>query len=45
MDPGASADFSVTLDPGDYALVCFVPDAGDGKAHIAHGMAQAVKIT
>jgi uncharacterized cupredoxin-like copper-binding protein len=30
----------ITVDfaPGKYALVCFVPDAKDGKAHIAHGM-------
>lgn len=24
--------------PGRYGLICFVPDAKDGKAHIAHGM-------
>jgi hypothetical protein len=24
--------------PGDYALLCFVPDSGDGKPHVAHGM-------
>jgi uncharacterized cupredoxin-like copper-binding protein len=24
--------------PGRYGLVCFVPDAKDGQAHIAHGM-------
>ena len=23
---------------GDYALLCFVPDLGDGKPHVAHGM-------
>jgi hypothetical protein len=27
------ADFT----PGDYALLCFVPDAGDGRRHVAHG--------
>ncbi|MGD2121958.1 MAG: hypothetical protein PVJ76_09440 [Gemmatimonadota bacterium] len=32
----------VTLDfePGRYALVCFVPDAGDGMPHFMHGMVQ-----
>lgn len=45
MDPGATADFTVTLEPGDYGLLCFVPDASDGKAHLAHGMAQVVKIS
>ncbi|HET8625113.1 MAG TPA: hypothetical protein VFM14_16240 [Gemmatimonadales bacterium] len=24
--------------PGEYALLCFVPDSGDGKPHVAHGM-------
>jgi hypothetical protein len=30
----------MTLDlvPGDYVLVCYVPDAHDGKPHLAHGM-------
>jgi len=30
----------ITLDlaPGDYGLICFAPDAKDGKPHIAHGM-------
>jgi hypothetical protein len=26
--------------PGHYALICFVPDAKDGKAHFMHGMTQ-----
>ena len=34
----------VDLAPADYALVCFVPDAKDGKPHVAHGMFQAFKI-
>ena len=31
---------TITYDfaPGRYGLVCFVPDAKDGKPHIAHGM-------
>jgi hypothetical protein len=28
----------VNLEPGEYGLICFVPDAKDGKPHIAHGM-------
>lgn len=24
--------------PGNYGMICFVPDAKDGKAHVAHGM-------
>jgi hypothetical protein len=36
----------VTLDfqPGRYALVCFVPDAGDGMPHFMHGMVQEFSV-
>jgi hypothetical protein len=44
MDKGASGDFTLTLDPGDYALLCFVPDAKDGKPHLMHGMTKSVKV-
>ncbi len=44
MEPGDTAQFTVALEPGDYVLACFVPDASDGKAHLAHGMARQVKI-
>jgi len=30
--------FPVDLTPGTYALLCFAPDAKDGKAHTEHGM-------
>jgi hypothetical protein len=36
--PGADAYFTANLTPGHYALVCFVPDAADGKPHIVKGM-------
>lgn len=29
---------TVELTKGNYVLVCFVPDAKDGKAHLEHGM-------
>ncbi len=32
------AYFTATLVPGNYALLCFVPDATDGKPHFMHGM-------
>jgi hypothetical protein len=35
----------VDLPPGDYGFICFLPDAKDGKAHVAHGMIQAFKIS
>jgi hypothetical protein len=35
---GRTVDIPASFTAGDYALVCFVPDAKDGKPHIAHGM-------
>ena len=29
---------NVDLTPGEYVLLCFVPDAKDGKSHLSHGM-------
>ncbi len=42
---GQHSFFTANLDAGDYVLVCFLPDAGDGKPHFAHGMVQSFKIT
>ena len=42
---GQHAFFTVNLDPGDYVLICFLPDAKNGKPHFTHGMVQALKIT
>jgi hypothetical protein len=33
-----TADF----EPGHYALLCFIPDAKDGKPHFDHGMAREI---
>jgi hypothetical protein len=35
---GRTVDLNADFTPGDYTLLCFVPDAKDGKPHIAHGM-------
>jgi hypothetical protein len=37
---------SVPLDlvPGNYFLICFAPDAKDGKPHFMHGMVQTVAV-
>ena len=40
MQSGGSAVFTADLAAGDYAFICFVPDAKDGKAHLMHGMMQ-----
>lgn len=44
MESGASNDIRLTLAPGEYALLCFIPDAGDGKPHVAHGMLKQVTV-
>lgn len=36
--PGTKNTFATDLVPGTYAFICFVPDAKDGKPHLAHGM-------
>jgi hypothetical protein len=41
---GEHATFILTLAPGRYAFACFVPDASDGKAHVAHGMVQEITV-
>jgi hypothetical protein len=38
MAPGMRAWTTVDLKPGNYVAVCFVPDSGDGKSHLEHGM-------
>ena len=43
--PGKNTYFEASLAPGDYGLICFVPDAKDGKPHVAHGMVQQFKIS
>jgi hypothetical protein len=29
---------------GEYVLLCFVPDSGDGRPHVAHGMVRQVRV-
>jgi hypothetical protein len=43
--PGAHAFATVDLPPGDYALLCFVPDMKDGKPHFVHGMAKKITVS
>jgi uncharacterized cupredoxin-like copper-binding protein len=38
MAQGEENLLEFNLTAGDYGLICFVPDAKDGKAHFAHGM-------
>jgi hypothetical protein len=41
---GETARFEVNLDPGEYALICYLPDAKDGKPHVMHGMLKQVTV-
>jgi uncharacterized cupredoxin-like copper-binding protein len=36
--PGQENEIALSLTPGHYVMLCFVPDAKDGKPHVAHGM-------
>lgn len=44
IENGGKNYFAHDFAPGDYALLCFLPDTGDGKPHLAHGMAQSFTI-
>lgn len=45
LAPGQQEFFSADFKPGRYALICFVPDAGDGKPHFIHGMAHEITVS
>jgi uncharacterized cupredoxin-like copper-binding protein len=45
LSPGRSATFEVPDEPGDYVLICEVPDVtGDGEPHYTHGMIRTVTV-
>lgn len=44
FEPGVHNWITVTLEPGEYAVVCVFPDAGDGRPHMLHGMAQQITV-
>lgn len=41
--PGARGTFAVDLEPGRYALICFVPGP-DGEAHARKGMSSEFRV-
>jgi hypothetical protein len=45
ITPGSTAYVSDDFTPGPYALVCFYPDAKDGKPHFMHGMIQTMTVS
>ena len=42
--PGKKNTLLIDLKSGDYALICFMPDAKDGKPHATHGMIYNFKV-
>ena len=42
---GKNAFFEVNLTPGEYGMVCFLPDSKDGKMHYEHGMMKQFTIS
>ena len=44
MSMGETNWISVDLEPGSYALICFIPDMGDGKPHFMHGMTKEFEV-
>ena len=43
--PGMHSFVEVDLPPGEYGLLCFLPDAKDGKPHFEHGMAKETTVS
>jgi uncharacterized cupredoxin-like copper-binding protein len=44
IDHGESGVFTADLTPGDYGMICFVPDSKDGKPHLMHGMVKQITV-
>jgi len=44
LSPGQSTTVVVDLTPGDYALLCFLPDPKDGQLHLMKGMIQQLAV-
>jgi hypothetical protein len=45
MQHGEVQSFTAEFTPGSYVLICFVPDARDGKPHFMHGMVQTITVS
>lgn len=44
MAQGGMNQVTLDFEPGDYALICFVPDASDGRPHFLHGMLHQIHV-
>jgi uncharacterized cupredoxin-like copper-binding protein len=45
LTPGRVNTIALNLEPGEYALVCFLPDHKDGKPHFLHGMMKQITVS
>jgi hypothetical protein len=45
LDVSGHSQFTTTFARGSYLLLCFWPDAKDGKPHLLHGMAKEIRIS
>lgn len=45
MATGVVNHVTADFPPGEYALICFLPDAKDGKPHFVHGMMRHLTIS
>jgi len=45
LSTGLENYWTADLQPGNYAILCFVPDVQDGMPHVMKGMAQAFTVT
>jgi uncharacterized cupredoxin-like copper-binding protein len=44
-EPGKVGWLTVTLTPGHYLLLCYVPDVKDGAPHLVHGMVKEITVS
>lgn len=44
IHPGGYGFITADLTPGEYGLLCFVPDSKDGKPHVMHGMVKQFSV-
>lgn len=44
LGPGVVNYVAADFVPGEYALICFVPDAKDGVSHARHGMVRQIRV-
>jgi len=44
MAHGQAESFTYDFTPGNYVLICFLPDPSDGKPHFMHGMVKTITV-